>query len=136
MPSESIVETNMYFQQYATEYHALSKAAPVSFFARGLSLIDRIISRFIDTQITEQAEYILAHIDRRKIDFLWFGYGNISYPLIKYIKTKRPKLKVVCDTDSVWSRFVLRELPYTKGWRKLKIWLSGQRKKTEEQSWS
>ena len=41
-------------------------------------------------------------------------------------------MKIICDTDSVWSRFILRELPYAQGIRKFKIWFSGFKKKQEE----
>jgi glycosyltransferase involved in cell wall biosynthesis len=44
-------------------------------------------------------------------DVIWLGYGNISYPLLKFIKANT-SIPVVLDTDSVWSRFVLRGLPY------------------------
>jgi len=57
---------------------------------------------------------ILKIIDRKGIDIIWFGYGNISYQLIYSIRIARPNIKIVCDTDSIWSRFILRELPYTK----------------------
>lgn len=40
-------------------------------------------------------------------DVIWLGYGNISYPLLRYIKSNSG-YKVVLDTDSVWSRFILR----------------------------
>jgi glycosyltransferase involved in cell wall biosynthesis len=81
------------------------------------------------------AKFIINHADRRQIDILWFGYGNISYPVIKFVKSKRPELKVICDTDSVWSRFVYRELPYAQGPRKKQILLAGKKKEAEERAW-
>lgn len=59
----------------------------------------------------DDVKFILDTIDRNKIDVLWCGYGNISFELIHGIKKLRPQLKVVCDTDSVRSRFIFRELP-------------------------
>jgi polysaccharide biosynthesis protein PslH len=47
-----------------------------------------------------------------KSDVLWLGYGNISYEILHHLKALRFPLPVVIDTDSVWSRFVLRGLPY------------------------
>ena len=44
---------------------------------------------------------------------IWLGYGNISYPLLKYLK-ENSNYPIVLDTDSVWSRFVLRGLPFAK----------------------
>jgi len=135
-PATDLIEnTGEYFQKYSSEYHVLTRSIPKNISQKYFSLFERILNRFFDTRITKQAEYILKHLERRKINILWFGYGNISYPLIKYIKSKRPKLKIVCDTDSVWSRFVLRELPYTKGIRKLRIWREGKQKEMEERAW-
>jgi glycosyltransferase involved in cell wall biosynthesis len=134
-PTEIIEKTSEYFRQYASEYHILSRTIPEGISFRGLSLVGKILNRFFDTKTAKQAKYILNHVDRRQIDIMWFGYGNISYPLIKYITSQRPKLRVVCDTDSVWSRFVLRELPYVSGLRKLRIWRAGRKKQAEERAW-
>ncbi|MES9857774.1 MAG: glycosyltransferase family 4 protein [Sedimenticola sp.] len=134
-PEEVIDKTSRFFRKYGAEYHVLSKAAPDGIFSRGLSLAEKILNRLFDIRTVKQAEYLLKHIDRRQIDILWFGFGNISYPLIKYVKAKRPNLKVVCDTDSVWSRFVLRELPYARAIRKLRIYHKGRKKEAEERAW-
>ena len=48
------------------------------------------------------------------------------------MRRRRPTLKLICDTDSVWSRFVLRELPYASGLRRARIQWSGRRKEAEE----
>jgi hypothetical protein len=67
-------------------------------------------------------------------DVIWLGYGNISYKLLKYIKD-HSDCKVVCDTDSVWSRFVLRGLKYaTSESQKRRIEREG-REKEEEERW-
>jgi glycosyltransferase involved in cell wall biosynthesis len=82
------------------------------------------------------ADFIIDYAEKKSIDLLWFGYGNISYPLIKEIKNKRPSLKIVCDTDSVWSRFILRELPYENDpVRKNEIERKGRSKEQEEREW-
>lgn len=130
-----IDKTSSFFRKYAVEYHVLSKIVPEGIFSHAMSFAERISNRLFETRTSKQAEYLLNHIDRRQIDVLWFGFGNISFPLIKHVKAKRPSLKVVCDTDSVWSRFVLRELPYAKGIRKLRVWREGRRKEKEEQAW-
>lgn len=123
--------TDAFYRQYAREYVTIF-SRPSSWWRRQCL---RVINRFYDTTSWRHAEYILGHVARHNIDVIWFGYGNISYPLIKRIKHKRPEIKVVCDTDSVWSRFVLRELPYAKGLRKLRILRSGLKKIAEEKAW-
>jgi len=89
----------------------------------------------LDSDTGEDAAFLLEHVDRNRIDLVWFGYGNISFPLMRRIRALRPQLKLVCDTDSVWSRFVLREIPFARGARKLRIALSGRRKQIEERTW-
>lgn len=134
-PAELVERTGEFFRKYATEYHALSRPVPEGIFPRGLSLAEKILNLLFGTRTAKHAAYILDHVDRRRIDVVWFGYGNISYPLMKYLKARRPGLKIVCDTDSVWSRYVLRELPYAKGLRKLPIWRTGRKKEAEERAW-
>ena len=68
---------------------------------------------------------------------IWFGYGNISWQLILEIKSRRPDIKVVCDTDSVWSRFILRELDVeTDPNRRNRIARDGGAKEVEERDWT
>ena len=65
-------------------------------------------------------------------DIIWLGYGNISYPLMKYIKM-RSTIPVVVDTDSVWSRYVLRGLPFASNETTRKqIETEGRLKQAEE----
>lgn len=96
----------------------------------------RKLQRIYKKTFFDDAVYLLSMVDALKIDILWFGYGNISFDLIQKIKTMRPSLKVVCDTDSVWSRFVLRELPYEKDPSRIaKINADGKAKEAEEAEW-
>ena len=84
----------------------------------------------------KEARSLLTLARARRVDALWFGYGNISFPLIKAVKAIEPEIKVVCDTDSVWSRFVLRELPFQSNpFRRWVVKRSGERKRREEQEW-
>jgi glycosyltransferase involved in cell wall biosynthesis len=135
IPTEIVTRTSHYFESYASEYHVLFKPTSMGSFSRGLAFFEKVLNRLFGTRIIQQGKYILDHVERRQIDIIWFGYGNISYPLIKYIKSRRPDLKLICDTDSVWSRFVLRELPYASGLRKLQIQSTGRKKEKEEKAW-
>jgi len=88
---------------------------------------------FDDYLLAADVVFLLNYIKRNTIDIVWFGYGNISYPLLKAIKEKMPTIKVVCDTDSVWSRFILREIPYEESAEKIKkIQGAGMAKAQEE----
>ena len=67
-------------------------------------------------------------------DVIWLGYGNISYPLLKYIKANS-NYKVVVDTDSVWSRFIMRGLPYAVDDKQREKISQKGRGKEEEEEW-
>ena len=128
-------KTKKYFENIVNEYHTISRSKPDSFISNVKFQVERFSNKLFGTRISKEAESILKHVEQRNIDIIWFGFGNISYPLIKKVKKLRPDIKVVCDTDSVWSRFVLRELPYTSGLRKLHIKYQGSKKQQEEKSW-
>ncbi len=101
---------------------------------RYLRKLQKIKRKLLDRD--DDLSFILNFVRQHGIEVIWFGYGNISFPLIKKIKRARPELKLVCDTDSVWSRFVLRELPYESDpKRRLQIEKSGQEKAREEKEW-
>lgn len=92
----------------------------------------RYLNRLLMLNICQEARHIVRRVDQSGAQIIWFGYGNISFQLIKRIKHLRPRLKLVCDTDSVWSRFVLRGLPYSRGIRRMLVLLSGKFKEREE----
>lgn len=123
-----------YFSQFCTEYHLAPSARGLS-ENRYVRKAQSVIADASGIGLRRDLAFFSSHIIRRKIDLVWFGYGNISYPLIAAIKAAFPKLKVVCDTDSVWSRFILRELPYAKGLRRWQISRAGARKEREEVEW-
>lgn len=78
---------------------------------------------------------IVRYAREKKINIIWFGYGNISFDLIRKIRKIAPWLKLVCDTDSVWSRFILRELPFVDSIQKRnEIEEKGRRKEWEEKN--
>lgn len=84
----------------------------------------------------QNAQAIVSYAEEQGIGIIWCGYGNISYVLMKAIKLLNPGLKVICDTDSVWSRFVLRELPLEKDpVRCRQIEVEGKQKELEEADW-
>ncbi len=75
---------------------------------------------------------ILKKAQDTKANIIWLGFGNISYPLLKFIK-RNSSYRVVLQTDSVWSRFILRGLPYTKDYhRRIRIKKEGKVKEKEE----
>lgn len=134
-PREVRAQTADFFRAYSSEFMYPPRLEGDSSPNRVLRRLGRTLRGLLDADAREDAQLILEHVDRNKIGIVWFGYGNISFPLIRRIRTLRPRLKLVCDTDSVWSRFVLRELPYATGLRKLRIARSGRSKQREERAW-
>jgi glycosyltransferase involved in cell wall biosynthesis len=67
-------------------------------------------------------------------DLIWLSFSSISYPLLHYIKA-HSRFPVVADTDSVWSRFVLRGAPYASTAAvRAKIEAEGHAKEAEERA--
>ena len=105
---------------------------PASFISRGINKVSYLLFKRLPMRydvVQKDTDFIINYADEHKIGVIWFGYGNISYPIMKAIHEKRPDLKLVCDTDSVWSRFVLRELPYIEDKkRKKQVKKDGEKK--------
>lgn len=81
-------------------------------------------------------DYLVEYCKKNKIDIVWFGYGNISFELMKEFKKRLPEIPIICDTDSVWSRFVLRKIPFIKDIDEIKkIEIEGKNKEIEEKEW-
>ena len=84
---------------------------------------------------TDDADFLIQYAKKHQIDVIWFGYGNLSYPLIKKIHQKSG-IKSICDTDSVWSRFIHRELPFIKEKEEQnRIQRAVKAKELEERNW-
>ena len=96
----------------------------------------KIFRNLFSSELDRDAKYILQIAKENNINIIWFGYGNISYDLIKLVNKFNSKLQLVCDTDSVWSRFILRELPYVKDRVRVdQIKIDGELKEKEESEW-
>lgn len=106
---------------------------PFKLFGRIRNLVNK---KSEEKVLAEDVEFIKKYVRKNKIDVIWFGYGNISYKLMKLLKKDLPEIKMVCDTDSVWSRFVLRELDVESDPdRREKIKDEGYNKELEETKW-
>ena len=128
-------QAEKFYRRYAREFVYAPSTAGLS-RNRYIRKAQNILRNLNNRTIEHDAAFILNFIETRGIEYIWFGYGNISFPLIKRIKESRPLLRVVCDTDSVWSRFVLRELPHqTSKLRKARIKAKGKQKEREEREW-
>jgi len=77
---------------------------------------------------------VLRLAKKHKVDLIWLGYGNISYDLLKYLK-ENSQYRIVLDTDSVWSRFVLRGIEYAENEADRERILQSGHQKQEEERW-
>jgi len=131
--------SEFYLKKYCKKFSYLpsikynfSKSFFYKFKRKVCKLLDLLRLKKIDL-IAENARFILKYARKNSIDVIWVGFGCISYDLIDYLKKLNPKIKIICDTDSVWSRFVLRGLPYAQTEEKRRqIEASGKRKEFEE----
>ena len=129
--SDAVMKTDEYFSKYAKNFLTLYDYHPF----RIVRLLQRIYRRIMRCGKVRNLREVIQYIKENNIEVVWFGFGNISYSLIATLKAELPEIKVICDTDSVWSRFILRELPFASGERKRKIELAGREKEEEEKAW-
>lgn len=85
-------------------------------------------------KLNRSIRFLLNIAKQLEPDIIWLGYGNISYPLLKGLK-KCSNYTVVTDTDSVWSRFILRRLSFVNDPIEKQIIKKEGRNKAEEESW-
>jgi glycosyltransferase involved in cell wall biosynthesis len=79
------------------------------------------------------AKSLLEIAEAESADVLWLGFGNISYDILYHLRLLDCPYPIVVDTDSVWSRFLLRGLAYQDKFdAKLRIFAKGWLKRWEE----
>lgn len=130
-----------FYGQFCKGFHFASYTQPnkfMVFFKRVVNYITRrIFNRSIYKGVGKNIEdygFLLKVANDSRADVIWLGYGNISYPLLKYIK-KHSNYPVVSDTDSVWSRFILRGLLCIQNSEERRKIVKAGRKKEEEERW-
>jgi glycosyltransferase involved in cell wall biosynthesis len=123
-------ETEKFFRKISHSYYSLKRENSPILGRR--KLFFRIFRRLSKRKYKYETYQFLKLLSEIEVDIIWFGFGNISYPLIREIRKMHPNKILVCDTDSVWSRYLLRGLPYLKLRKKFSILLSGLRKRYEE----
>jgi polysaccharide biosynthesis protein PslH len=82
-------------------------------------------------QLPSKLDELSAWVSMHQPDIVWLGFGGISYDLVplKHV-TNTP---LVLETECVWSRFILRELPFVRDPREHeRIVREGRAKEAEE----
>lgn len=131
-----------YFAQYARQFKAASFQFDDSFLTRGFKrTFNALSSRAVGRRVfqyqgpkEESFEAILKYADAVQADVIWLGYGNVSYPVLRYLKETQHR-PVVLDTDSIWSKYISRGLPYAENANKRADIERLYREKAEEERW-
>jgi glycosyltransferase involved in cell wall biosynthesis len=130
-----------------TELHVVSRAGPAAVGGRAAeTFLCSLAAAFGYAPLLDagdrpeeelrNARAIIAYARDHGIRVVWCGYGNVSFHLMCALRAIEPRLKIVCDTDSVWSRFVLREAPFAaEPQRKQEIEAEGLAKERQERQW-
>jgi polysaccharide biosynthesis protein PslH len=124
-----------YFQQFCRNFYCdPSTRTPGRQVVGVKRFFNFLTKKIFDTEIFSEKNYsdLLGVADLIQADIIWLGYGNISYPALKYLK-QNSEYKVVCDSDSIWSLFIFRGLPYVQNeTEKIRIKKEGTEKEEEE----
>jgi glycosyltransferase involved in cell wall biosynthesis len=131
-----------FLKQYCSKFYFAPFADPKTRHIRYVQIIMNVLSRGIFNRnvfsIGRESEKdfrdLLRVADDISPDVIWLSFGNISYPLLKYIKS-HSDYPVVLDTDSVWSRFVLRGLPFAEDEEEYQRIQGEGKAKEEEERW-
>jgi glycosyltransferase involved in cell wall biosynthesis len=134
-------EAYAFYWRYIKDFYFAPSVAPGHVFRKLTKRVVNLFSRkifkkpvFSFGDSKKDFRCLLNVADKIGADVIWLGYGNISYPLLKYIK-ENSGYKVVVDTDSVWSRFVLRGLPYARNDKERKLIETRGKAKEAEERW-
>ena len=72
--------------------------------------------------LKNDAEFIVNLVKKNNYDCVWVSYASQSYFLIKEIKKIDKKIIIIADTDSVFYKFIEREIKYVNFIRKIFIY--------------
>ena len=136
--------SNSFANQIGFDYEAFKQSLGIRSFheyrstrfnSRILNKIFRGLALFgFSNHVREFAKVTCDHAVKNNCNIVWVGYGNISFQYIRQLRKINQNLLIVCDTDSVWSDFVLRSGTYANPIRKLPIWLTGVLHRKQESS--
>ena len=62
--------------------------------------------------LKDDAKYIVKLVKKKQYDVVWISYASQSYFLIKEIKKLDKNIKKVANTDSVYFKFIERQIKY------------------------
>ena len=101
-----------------------------------LNTLFTLLIKFITREKQRQEDFIadeLVRLTREKnIERIWFSYANISVGMVTRVKKTFPRVFLIADTDSVWSRYILRATPFLPVTKKINNVRKGLHKMIQE----
>jgi hypothetical protein len=126
--------TSSYFSSKGLQYKQLYRFSYKGFIGLTIFVLQFLSRRFLYLNSIIEAMRINLLIKSEDVNVVWFGFGNISYHIILFLRLLNSKVVIICDTDSVWSRFISRRISFSKPYMRPIIWLSSNLKRNQEKS--
>ncbi len=99
---------------------------------RIVNLTYRTVTLFSLRNNTRIANQIISLFEKSKYDVVWISFANISSGVVSKVRRNSRTIKIVSGTDSVWSEFLLRSIPYKPFAYKIITYILGFTKKLQE----
>jgi glycosyltransferase involved in cell wall biosynthesis len=97
-----------------------------------VNLTYRAVTLFSLRNNTRIANQIIILLEKSKYDVVWISYANISSGIVSKVSRNSRTIKIVSGTDSVWSEFLMRSIPYKPFAYKMSTYILGLIKKWQE----
>jgi len=133
VPVDSIggLEAQRFYEEYCANF-LYAPSADEFHSNKLLRKLQKMQIRFLNQDIN----FIIKYFEENSMDVIWCDRSlesSFEFDLIREIKKRRYDIKVVCDTCAVYSRFILRELPYAQSsGRRQEIENAGKKKEEVE----
>lgn len=113
--------------------------SPGCIFNSKINLLNRIIGRIKREYIRplvaiSDVKFIMKYSEKQNINIFWIDRViEHAFSVFRLLRRRKPSALIVGDTEAVYSRFVLRELPLIKNpVRKFLVNFRGKKKEKEE----
>ena len=81
--SNNLFSTQAFCEKFSHKYLTVHKKQPKNII---LKILYKILLKIFSIEPNNVSKEIIEFVKDNNIDIIWFGYGNISYPLIKSIR--------------------------------------------------
>lgn len=85
-----------------------------------------------EPRVSQTARFISELALSRHVNTIWIGYSGVSSHLVMKLRKQQPSSKVVADTDSVYSEFLIRMSRHQTVARRLLLYLLSRARNVQE----